>query len=357
MRVSAAWICLLVAVLFLPAISLGQEQKSNSPAERKSIDWFYEDAQHHSKTLVLKLLQFTAPYPNYYQETSLDINGSAFTGRIVPNWAVQASQNAKLSDELLAQIRQRLAELNVPSTPAALEPQAGLLHSAFIFNNGHDFVRLNFNGPIPSQIEGILAILDKEFRAAARTQIEEFAAHQKLMRETYGDWQNRAGVTMNTGSQMHGCKGNGALVVLTDGQRKTVGTTSPVRVSLYHALVFYPGAVVQGSGSGGRWSDDPVQSYVVIWTPLNSNGFFSENTPQRKLEILHNAIDATVTIAGKTHQLTAGNIFVVRIGADWQPAVTQVNEAFEAQATPHATLSRFKAIFKDDASIQRLELY
>ncbi len=352
MKVRVISISLLVAVLFLPVISLGQEQS----VERKSIDCFYTDANYHSKTLLLKLLQFNAPYPGYYQETSLDTNGTAFTARVVPNWAVQASVNAKLDDALLAQIRQMLAQVDVPSTPVAVEPRQGQLHSAFVFHDGQDFVRWNYNGRNPEQIEAILSILNKEFEAASRARLEEFAAHQKSMRETYGDWENRAGITMNVGTQMHNCKGDNALVVLTAGQRKTVTSSSPVAVSLYHALVFYQGATVTGSGSGGRWSDDPVQSYVLIWTLPNASRSSSDDTFQRKFEILHNAIDATVTIAGKTYQLSGGNMFVIRIGADWLPTVTQLNEVFEEQATPESTLNRFKVILKNDAAIQQLEL-
>lgn len=96
---------------------------------------------------------------------------------------------------------------------------------------------------------------------------------------------------------------------------------------------------------------------LVIWTLPNANGSVSENTFERKLEFLHNAIDATVTIAGKTYQLTGGNMFIVRIGADWVPTVTQLNENFEEQATPQTSLNRFKAILKDDVDIQKLELY
>ena len=114
---------------------------------------------------------------------------------------------------------------------------------------------------------------------------------------------------------------------------------------------------MSGAGSGGRWGDDPVQSYVVMWSLPNSNGAFSENTSERKLEILHNAIDATISIAGKTYQLNGGNMFTIRIGRDWVPTVTQLNDKFEDQATPQTTLNRFKAIFKDDMSIQSLELY
>ena len=345
-----------LVIVFLPLISFGQEQRTNTLTERKSIDWFYADANSQPKTLLLKVLQFTAPYPGYYQQTSLDTNGNALTARVVPDWAVQNSANAKLDDALLAQVRQMLAELNAAATPAGVEPQQGQLHSAVVFFNGHDFLRLNYNGPIPAQLEAILAILNKEFTAATQSKLDEVAAHQKSMRETYGDWQNGAGVTTNASVQMNSCKGNRALVVLTAGQRKTVATASPTGISVYHALILYPDAAVTGSGSGGRWGDDPVQSYVVTWTLPNANGSFSENTSQRKFEILNNAIDATVTIGGKTYQLVGGNMFVVRIGSDWLPTVTQLSDVFEEQATPQATLNRFKANLKDDAAVQKLEL-
>ena len=71
MKVRVASISFLVAVLFLPAIALGQEQRNDIPAERKSIDWFYIDADYRPKTLLLKLLQFTAPYPGYYHRTAI----------------------------------------------------------------------------------------------------------------------------------------------------------------------------------------------------------------------------------------------------------------------------------------------
>ncbi len=352
MKVRTTSISFLVVLLILPVISLGQEQS----VEPKSIDSFHAAADYHSKTLLLKLLQFTAPYPGYYQETSLDTNGTAFSARVVPNWAVQASVSAKLNEALLVEIRQMLAQVNVPSTPAVLEPRQGKLHSAFVFHDGQDFVRLNYNGPNPTRIDAILAILNKEFEAASRARLEEFMAHKKSILETYGYWQDRPGITMNSGVQMHGCKGDRALVVLTAGQRKITGTTSPVAVSLYHALVFYPDAALTGSGSGGRWSDDPVQSSVLIWTLPSASGALSEDTPQQRIEILHNAIDTTVTIAGKTYQLSGGNMFVVRIGSDWVPTVTQLNELFEEQATPQATLNRFKIILKNDTAIQQLEL-
>ncbi len=357
MMVRVASISFLVAVLFFPAITFGQEQRNDISAEPKSIDWFYVDANHRPKTVLLKLLQFTAPYPGYYQHTAIKTNGRAFSVRIVPNWAEQGSGRAELSETLLAQIKQLLAEIKVPSTPAVLEPLRGHPHSIFIFHDGHNFQHLNYNGPNPPQIEAILAILQQEFSATAQAEREEIAAHQKRIRETYGDWENRPGITLNAGGLMSGSKGNRAIVVTTVGQRKTLATSSPVTVSVYHALVFYPGGALSGSGSGGRWSDDPVQSYVLIWRLPNADGTYSAASLLPKIEILHNAVDATVTIAGKTYQLTGGNMFVIRIGADWLPTVTQLDDVFAEQATPQTSLDRFKATLKDDAAVQKLELY
>jgi hypothetical protein len=164
-------------------------------------------------------------------------------------------------------------------------------------------------------------------------------------------------MTVAAGGQMHGCKGNGALVVIMAGQRKPTPSTPPLPVSVYHALVFFPSGGVTGAGGGGRSSDDPVSSYVVIWTLPNANGSFSENTSEQKLEILHNAIEATVSVAGKTYQLSGGNMFIIHIGNNWVPTVTQLNEKSEEQTTPPAVLNRFKSILRSDPAIQKLELY
>ena len=182
-------------------------------------------------------------------------------------------------------------------------------------------------------------------------------AHRKLILAAYGDWENRPGITFNAGASVNRCKETSALVLLAQGQRKDLAAGPLTKVSLYHALVFYPLAVLVGSGGGGRWGDDPIQSNVMIWSVPAANGSLSETTSQRRIEVLHNAIDQTITIGGKTYQLTAGNMFVIRVGADWQPTVTQLDEVFEQPATARTTLDRFKALFKNDASIQKLELY
>ena len=348
---------LLIVVFLFPVAAFCQEGQRNTPSDPKPIDWFYEDANRDSKKLLLKLLQFTAPYPGYYTEIFVDTDGNAFSARIVPDWAVQSSVNAKLDEALLVQIRQMLAHLSVPSSTSIDLQLQGQLHTAFVFYDGHELKRLVYNGPNPSQIDEVLQVLHKQFAATVKRREEEFAAHETFVKEAYGDWQKRAGLTLNAGSRMHGCKGNRALILVMSGKRKTDRATSPALVSVYHALVFYPGGSVSGSGSGGRWGDDPVQSNVVIWTVPNANGSFSRNTSDRKLEILNNEIDGTITIVGKTYHLNGGNMFIIRFGEDWSLTVTQLNDTFEEQATPQASLNQFKAIFKQDASIQALELY
>jgi hypothetical protein len=357
MKASFASISLVLAFCLWPPAAFGQRERANIPPERKPIDWFYQDANYHSKTLLLKVVQFTAPYPGYYQELSLDSNGNAFTGRIVPDWAIQGSENAKLENVLLNQIRRTLAHLNLPSASPVLEPQTGQVHTAFVFYDGNAYLRFNFNGTIPAQVDAILEIIRKELVSAAKVRLEQFVAHHKLMEETYGDWQNRIGVTLVSGGQMHGCKGNVALLLTLAGQRKPAPTGAPTAVSIYHALVFYPGGSVTGSGGGGNWSDDPVSSQVVIWTLPSKTGSFSENASQRKLEITHNAIEATVTIEGKTYQLNHGNMFIIRMDDNWNPIVTQLNVKYEEHTTQQTMLGRFKSIFRNDPSIQQLELY
>src|SRR5689334_3576366 len=168
----------LVLALLLPMISVGQEQTTNRLLQRKGIDWFYADADSRPKNLLLKLLQFQAPYPGYYQQAVIASDGFAFTARNVPDCAVQNSAHAKLNPAVMAPVKQVLGQLSVPATAPAPKPQTGQLHSAFVFYDGHDYLRLNYHGPNPVQIDAIVAILREAFTTAERTREEETAAHQ-----------------------------------------------------------------------------------------------------------------------------------------------------------------------------------
>jgi phosphate starvation-inducible protein PhoH len=57
------------------------------------------------------------------------------------------------------------------------------------------------------------------------------------------------------------------------------------------------------------------------------------------------------------YQLSRGNMFIIRIGEDWTPIVSQLTEQLDEHATQQTALDRFKSIFRNDPSIQELELY
>src|SRR5215471_5422170 len=140
---SAASLCL--ACLLFPAGSRSEQQESAVTLRKNTIERFYEAADHRSDTMQLKALQFTAPYPGYYQELSLDNNGGAFTARIVPDWAVQNSQTAKLESDRQEQVRQMLAHLTIAPGPSPPEPQPGELRTALVFHNGKTYEHHDFN--------------------------------------------------------------------------------------------------------------------------------------------------------------------------------------------------------------------
>jgi hypothetical protein len=356
MRLSITSIGLAFAIC-LSSLAVSQTRKAGTLPERNSMEWFNEAANFESKTLLFKVLQFTAPYPGYYEETSLDITGNAFSARIVPDWATQGIQSATLQSVRLNQVREMLLQLYLPATSTQLEPQAGQLHSAFVFYDGSSYRHLRFNGDVPAQLQAILEIVQKELIAAAKVRAEEFMAHSKLMEETYGDWKNRDGITVPNSSRMRGFQNSRGLLIGLLGQRKATSPAEPLVVSIYHAIVLYPAGGVTGGAGGRNWSDDPVSRNGVSWTLPNSAGSSSDNTSRRELEIEHNAIDETVRIDGKTYYLSQGNLFIIRMGEDWKPAVTQLNERLSESASEQDVLDRFKSITRGNDGLQESRLY
>ena len=333
----AASLCL--ALLLFLAGSPVQKQESKITLNGNLIERFYQAADHHSDTLLLRTLQFTAPYPGFYQALSLDSNGRAFTARIVPDWAIQASKTANLESDRQEQIRQMLVHLTIATGPSLPEPQPGELRTALVFYNGKTYERHDFNGSLPVQVQEILDIVRMELERAARVQYEEFLRHHELMEETYGDWQNKPGVVPVTGSRTHGLKATPGLLLTLSGKRNAIPPAAPTPVSIYHALVFYPDAAVTGSGGGGTWSDDPLSSEVVIWTVPKGSGSDAAGTGERVLEIKYQAIDGTVTVAGATYQLALGNMFVIRMTEDWTPIVRQIEARRDEQTTEEKALA------------------
>ena len=349
----AASLCL--ALLLFLAGSPVQKQESKITLNGNSIERFYQAADHHSDTLLLRTLQFTAPYPGFYQALSLDSNGRAFTARIVPDWAIQASKTANLESDRQEQIRQMLVHLTIASCPSPPEPQPGELRTALVFYNGKTFERHDFNGSLPGQVQDILDIVRTELEKAEKARYEEFLRHHDLMEETYGDWQTKPGVVLVTDCRTRGLKPTRGLLLTLSGKRNEVPPAAPALVSIYSALVFYPDGPITGIGCGGS-SDDPLSSWGVTWTLPKGSGADAAGTEKGTLEIKYHAIDGTVTVAGTAYQLAQGNMFVIRMTEDWTPIVRQIEARRDEQTTEEKVLDHFKSILRDDVSIQQLEL-
>src|SRR3954470_17308241 len=96
---------LFLALLLYAPNCPAQDETPELRWNNNSIEWFNEAANFHQEGLLFKALQYEAPYPGFYQATTLTRNGIAFAGRVVPNWAVQNSIGAKLDDQQLEQVK------------------------------------------------------------------------------------------------------------------------------------------------------------------------------------------------------------------------------------------------------------
>lgn len=343
----------LAFAISFPSVALSQHKKTSDLPERNSIEWFNQAANSKSELVLFKLLQFTAPYPGYYQETSLNMIGGAFSARIVPDWATQAVHSANLESVALKQIRELLSQLSLTNTPTQPEPQAGVMHSALLFYDGSAYQQFRFNGEVPAQVQAVMEIIRHELRDADEVRAEELAARLKLMEQMYGDWKNRNGMKVPTSSRMRGFQNTRALLLGLLGQRKATPDAKPEAVSIYHAIILYPAGTVTGGAGGRNWSDDPVSRNGVTWTLTSS----ASSSSQREFEIEHNAINETVRIGDHAYYLSQGNLFIIRISEDWHSTVIQLNETLTTDTSEQGVLERFKSITKGDVSLQELQLY
>jgi hypothetical protein len=352
------FVALFLTLLLFPSNSLAQEQQRKDALEREgnSIEWFKEEAANNREPLLVKALQFTAPYQGFYQRLSLDNEGNAFTAQIVPNWAIQGSVGARLDETSLARIKQALGQLSITQAATSASPQPGQLYTAFVFYDGKGYVRCDFSGPLPQQVQELLDLLEAELTKAAKIQHEEFLKHQQLMEQLYGDWRNRSGVSVITGDRMSALRNAQALLLTIMGSKKPVTPMDAKDVSIYHALIFYPEGALTGSGGGGSWSDDPLSTQAVIWDVRKGNGKGNEKPDKKRLEIKYQAIEGSISIDGKTYRLADGNLFVIRINGNWTPLVTQIQDRLDERATERKVLERFKTDLPDDESVERLEL-
>lgn len=348
---------IFVTVLF--ALSLfvqicPAQAKSESPQYTHSIKEFHEAADRNLPALLFKVLQYQSPYPGSYQELNLNKDGLAYSARVVPDWAIQNSRSAKLSESQIQEIRKMLARLNSTSTSHMPEPSPGKVYTAFVYDDGKAFARRDYTDSIPAEVQSIFDFVNSEIEKQENLKYEKILEHHKQLQEMYGEWENKVGVVTPADSRMHSFKDTDGLMLTLNGRHR-MPESKVADTSIYQALVFYPKASIAQWGDGSHWSNDPISSIVIGWTLQKEATDEASKITEHKLEMKYNAIDKTVSVGEKIFSLADGNIFIIHMNDRWIPVVTQANYLMDTPVDEQKVLDYFKSVFPQDRMIQNLK--
>jgi hypothetical protein len=323
-----------------------QEQKfsfDDRSKYQKSMERFNSLADFHNEILVFKLLQFTAPFGGAYFETFLNNDGTSHSARITTR-ARQATRRSTLSKPQVKEINQKLSAFISKGYSRDLQPQDGKLYSAFVFFDGKDYLRFNFVGEIPNELQEVIDFLNIEYEKSEKLRLEAYIDETKLLKEKYGDWIEKPGIIRPTSSGSGDFfNSNRNSTISVNGVQHLGKCKYMEEMPLYYALVFHPEARVISVSSGkGNRSDDPIWTKGIGWV-LNG-GYKIE----RKFFITHDAINGTITTEGKTYKLTEGNFLVIRMNKHWKPKITQLKVHLEKEPDIRSILERFKKELADE---------
>jgi hypothetical protein len=301
--------------------------------------------------LLLRMLQFEAPYRGYFQELRLYRDGVVLTFRNGPNSALQNSHNTKLGQNALDAVQRKLDALDLSGYSASSGTEPAGLHTMLIYFDGRAYQRRNINGPLPPRIQTAIDSLQ------AALKVEDPDAFQKVVKAQ--DAAREAERKLRAGGwnvpkqlQLSALKGVRGLLLTVSGVRG--GATT----SIYHALVFYP---------EGKLSYEPIDP--ANWGPANPHAqvtmrFEHPNEPSgigiktvtHDLVIDYRLIENTLTVGTHSFPLTEGNLFVIQLAdKSWTPLARAVRAHIDGPSAPQAILEEFKAQLRDGA-IQSLRL-
>lgn len=340
----------LLTIIFLfsvydTAFVNAQEQKDDLSKYFESIEQFNRVADHRSETLIFKLLQFNAPYRGGYYETSLSNNGKIYAARVTP-FAIQNSRRANLSKSQINEIKRKLSNFFSQNITQSAQPQDEQLYSALVFNDNQKFSRYNFIGQIPNELQEIIDFLKVEFEKSEKQEYEAFLEQGKLLKEKYGDWQEKTEL-LHTSRGFGKLENNNAVLLYLSGLRQPIKDNRPPEIPIYYSLVFYPeGRIIGGAvGRRGR-SDNPISSSGIKWA-LPKKGDESNET-EKEFLITYDAINGTITIKKSIYQLTRGNLFVIKMDDDWRPKVSQLDVYLDKPTDKQTVMERFRKELGDE---------
>jgi hypothetical protein len=342
----AILLALFVCVLVCPA-----QQKSQPVQSHPSIELFNAAANDHPDTLVFKVLQYTAPYPGFYQEVHLNKDGAASNARIVPDWAVQNLRTARLDQSQVDEIRQLLVQLRLTPVSSVSKSSQGEQYTVFIFDDGKACVRYDYTKAIPAQVQSMLDRVNAEIEKQQIQRYEAMLERHQYLQQVYGDWQSNPDLVVTTGLRMHRFQDGNALLLTITGQRR-LPESQFVDVPIYHVLLFHPEALITGSGNNIA-SDDPLSTAEVIWSLQQEVA--AATGREKRLEMKYHAINKTLSVGANEFSLGRGNLFIICMNDNWIPVVTQIHYVMGEAIHEQKVLDYFKSVFPQNEAIQNLK--
>lgn len=284
------------------------------------------------KELVFALYQFNGLYGGGYSETKLHEDGKVYSQRITP-FARQARRQTNLNESQIQEFSRILSKLTATNCDNNLNPQESKLYSALIFQTDKGFLRCNFIGQIPGELQLIRDSLNVEYEKADKEFIKELEARKKVARAKYGDWEQNPEYVRYSTSGWRSLKNKNTILLYLRGKRQPV-TENSKDIPLYYALISSPDAYIVGGVSSGTWGFEPYYTHGVAW-----------NTPEnfrKELPVRYDVMTGSISVDNKIYQLKQGNLFVIKIDKNWKLQVFQLKNVIGEITDDRSILSVFE---------------
>ena len=168
------------------------------------------------------------------------------------------------------------------------------------------------------------------------------------------EWQFRPGILLTSGDQSHTFKDGSGEILSVNGWRR-VSRARLDDISIYHVIILRPSRPLISQGSAFS-NKDPTSTDKLSWTiQLNPPNDFKTGE-EHSFDTSYDSLNNLVAMAGKTFDLSSGNLFVVRFTENWTATAVQIPARLYKRAKPQAVLNFFKSHLRRDKTIQRLTL-
>jgi hypothetical protein len=300
--------------------------------------------------LLLRMMQFDAPYRGYFQELRLYRDGLAVTFPNVPNSAPQVSHRGTLGKSALAQVQRRLATVDLTGYSASSEPEPAGLHTVLIFFDGRAYQRRNFNGRLPARIQAPIDVIQEAIKVAPGD-FEKYLKANEAAKEEARILHDGLGWNVPKDLRLSPLKDVRGLLLTVRGVRGDAAT------SVYHALVFYPeGKLVHEPIGPANWPDNPRAEVRLMFGQPNGPSGIGIKTVTHELVIDHRLIENKLIVGSNAFPLAKGNLFVMQFDKNWMPVVRAIPTHVDGRLSASAVLEAFKAQLETDGVIQSLSL-